>query len=258
MRLKDIASKENPTFKRFLRLFKGQEVKKQGVTILSGPRQVREVLRDFPERCEGMIVGERHEIPEGRLPEAMTVYRLTGDLYREIDIYGTDQPLLMVRVQPLPPWDPEIRPAGCTLFVPFQDPANVGAVVRSAAAFGVPRVVILREAAHPFHHRSLRVAGSAMFRIPLLEGPSIRAVGRGKAPLITLSPGGRDIDSYRFPQSFGLLPGLEGPGLPAGLRESASLAIPMAPGVESLNGALATGIALYVWRMQLRRPSRPR
>lgn len=248
---KDIASRENPTFKRFLRLFRGQGVKKQGAAILSGPKQVEEVLKDFPERCEGIILAERHEMPSVNLPGAIKAYRLSGDLFREIDLYGTDQPLLMVRVQPLPPWDRNVWPVGCTLFVPFQDPGNVGTVIRSAAAFGVPRVVILRESAHPFHHRSLRVAGSAIFRIPLFEGPSIREMGDGKAPLITLSCDGRDIGNYRFPRTFGLLPGLEGPGLPPRLRETESLAIPMAAGVESLNAALATGIALYLWRKRL-------
>ena len=252
MIVKDIDSKDNPTFRKFLRLFKGQGVKKYGLMVLSGPKQVEEILRDFPERCEGIIVREKQAIPDPGLPGSIRAYRLGGDLFREMDLYGTGQPLLVVRVQPLPPWEPHLRPAGCTLFVLFQDPVNVGTVVRSAAAFGVSRLVVLKEAAHPFHHKSVRVAGSAIFRIPLFQGPSIKEMGKGKIPLITLSPEGRDIHTYKFPRTFGLLPGLEGPGLPADLKGTTPLAIPMAPGVESLNAALATGIALYVWRTQQR------
>jgi tRNA G18 (ribose-2'-O)-methylase SpoU len=44
------------------------------------------------------------------------------------------------------------------------------------------------------------------------------------------------------------VPGVEGPGLPTHLREGARRCIPIAPGVESLNAATATAIALYVWR----------
>lgn len=252
MIVKEIASKDNPTFRKFLRLFKGQGVKKYGLLVLSGPKQVKEVLRDLPERCEGVILREKQAIPEPGLPGSMRVYRLSGELFREIDLYGTGHPLLVVRVQPLPPWDPQRRPSGCTLFLPFQDPANVGTAVRSAAAFGVSQLVILKEAAHPFHPRSVRAAGSAIFRMALFQGPSIKEMGRSRIPLITLSPEGMDIRAFRFPPAFGLLPGLEGPGLPADLKGTTTLAIPMAPGVESLNAALATGIALYVWRTQRR------
>ena len=42
------------------------------------------------------------------------------------------------------PW-----PAGCTLFIPFQDPENVGAGSRSAAAFGVGRAVLFEGGSAP-------------------------------------------------------------------------------------------------------------
>ena len=46
-------------------------------------------------------------------------------------------------------------------------------------------------------------------------------------------------------------PGLEGPGLPEMPGMKAVLGIPMEPGTDSLNGALAAGIALYAWRRSL-------
>lgn len=72
-------------------------------------------------------------------------------------------------------------------------------------------------------------------------------------PLIALSPRGKNINKYLFPSTFGLLPGLEGPGHPAGLGDISEVRIPMEPGVESLNAAMATGIALYLWRTRLRK-----
>jgi len=253
MKVKEIVSRNNTIFKQFLRLLRGQGTKKHGVALLSGPKQVREVLRDFPDRCEGMVLSKNQDVPERIIPENITIYHLGSDLFREIDIYGTDQPILLVRVEPFPLWTDELRPSGCTLFIPFQDPTNVGAMTRSAAAFGVSRVVMLREAAHPFHHKSARVAGSSLFRVPILEGPSIKELGDTKAHMITLSPEGKDVGEFKFPPTFALIPGLEGPGLPANLRHLTSLAIPMVPGVESLNAALATGITLYLWRSRLKK-----
>lgn len=248
MRVKEITSRSNPAFKSFLTLLSGHGTKKAGMTLISGPKQVREILNEFPDRCEGIILRDQQEVTETGISAEIPVYRLNAELFREIDVFGTHQPILLIRCEPPQSWDRKDQPPGCSLFIPFQDPANVGAVIRSAAAFGVARVIFLKEAAYPFHYKSARVAGSALLRVPMLAGPSIHELSRSKTPIITLSTKGLPIDSFRFPKTFGLLPGLEGPGLPAPPLQWHSLAIPMEPGVESLNAALATGIALYVWK----------
>lgn len=250
MGIHDISSRSNPVFKSFLRLLDGQGAKKKRLSLLSGPRQVKEVLLEFPDRCEAVILAKGHTLP---VPEGIGIYRLGAELFREIDVYGTRQPILVVRFEPFPVWNPKDSPPGCTLFVPFQDPANVGAVIRSAAAFGVSQVVVLKEGAHPYHHKSLKVAGSAIFRVPLFAGPSIRDLGAESFPVITLSPLGQEIGKLSFPPVFGLVPGLEGPGLPPSLSHLPSLSIPMSGGVESLNAATATAIALYIWRSRMRK-----
>jgi tRNA G18 (ribose-2'-O)-methylase SpoU len=84
----------------------------------------------------------------------------------------------------------------------------------------------------------------------MFQGPSIVDLARTASGIITLSPKGVDIRKFKFPESFCLLPGIEGPGLPPELRHLKSLSIPMERGVESLNATLATGIAFYVWRSQ--------
>ena len=248
MKVKEISGRNNPVFKEFTELLKGRGVKKSGMTLLSGPKQTSEVLKEFPEQCAGVLLPENQDIPVNKLPAGTTIFRFSLDLFRDIDIYGTDQPILLVRADPIRWWDNKKWPSGCTLFVPFQDPANVGAVIRSAAGFGVSRVIILREAANPFNHKAIRVAGNALFRIPIFKGPSIHELDKITFPVITLSPKGINICGYGFPLTFGLLPGLEGPGLPENLKDSISLAIPMENCVKSFNSALATGIALYEWQ----------
>jgi tRNA G18 (ribose-2'-O)-methylase SpoU len=256
MKAQEILSGENRTFRMFQSLLRGQGIKKNGLTLLSGPKQVKEILRDFPDRCAGLILRRDQDVFDWGLPDNVRRYHLSSQLFRMLDLYGTDQPILLVRAGQLPPWDPEKWPEGCTLFVPFQDPVNVGSVIRSSAAFGVSRVVLLKEAAHPFHHKATRVAGSTLYRVPVFEGPPIKGLRRIKAPLIALSPEGEDAGRFTFPPIFGLLPGLEGPGVPSGLKISATLSIPMQPGVESLNAALAAGIALYLWRRGFTGPER--
>ena len=248
MKVKEINSRHNRDFQAFLRILKGQGVKKQGLAFFSGPKQVSEILAEFPEHCEGLILSAKHKMPEGIPTPNLQAYSLSAELFREVDAFGTNHPVLIVRVPSFPAWDADSSSKGCTLLIPFQDPSNVGAVIRSAAAFGVTNLVMLKEAAHPFHYKSTRAGGSALFRIPISYGPSIQQLGSAKFPIITLSAEGEDVRKFAFPESFCLLPGIEGPGLPPQVRHLKSLSIPMERGVESLNAALATGIALYEWQ----------
>ncbi len=247
MKVKAIRSPDNPTFKAFLRLAKAKDIKKQGLALLSGPKQVREVIEEFPQQCAGFIYSEKHKLDLQGL-ETLRCYMLKQNLFRQLDLYNTGEPFLIVRAGPFHPFDYSSWPLGCTLCIPFQDPANMGAVIRSAAAFGVTRIVILKEAVHPFHPKSARVAGSSLFRVPVFQGPSLNDLDPPDVPLITLSPEGKNINEQEFPPAFCLVPGLEGPGLPVHLRNKTALSIPMEPGVESLNAALATGIVLFLWR----------
>jgi 16S rRNA (guanine(527)-N(7))-methyltransferase RsmG len=241
-----ITSASNPAFKQARSLLSGPGIRKQGRALIAGTRPVGEILSRFPDRVEAWITPAEGPPPPS---EAITWLRCAGELFRELDVAGTHGPLLLVKLPEMPRWDPsEPWPAGCTLLVPFQDPENVGAVIRSAAAFGVARVVLLKESAHPFHPKSARAAGTALFQVPLREGPSIRELDPSASPLIALSADGESLAAYAFPETFGLVPGVEGPGLPENLRAGQRLRIPIAPGVESLNAAASVAIALYEWR----------
>ena len=243
--VREVSSESNPTFKLCRDVLTGRGIRKNGQAILAGARQVAEVLERFADRAEGWLTGSQGPPPP--VPNLLWV-RLSDPLFKELDTSGTKSPLLLVRVPEMPAWsDDEPWPDGCTLFVPFQDPENVGAVLRSAAAFGVSRAVLLREAAHPFHPKAARAAGPALFQIPLLQGPSLQDLESRHAPLIALATEGPAVDETPFPGRFGLVPGVEGPGLPPRFREGERRRIPIAPGVESLNAATATAVALYAW-----------
>ena len=251
MPTKEITSPRNAIYKTFMRLLSGQEVKKRNLTLITGLKQIKEVLRDNPDDCRGIIGLQREPLPMD-IPPELDVYRLSAELFRKLDLFGTGPPLLLVQVKPLPVWTDRMWPAGCTLFIPFQDPANVGAVIRTAAAFGAAQVVCLKEAAHPFNLRSVRVAGSAVFKVPLLDGPSIYDLtGLGKR-LFVLDRRGSAVMGFEFPHAFGLLPGLEGQGVPEPLLKSYErLAIPIDRDIESLNAAMAVGVVLYEWKRGL-------
>jgi tRNA G18 (ribose-2'-O)-methylase SpoU len=149
------------------------------------------------------------------------------------------------------PWQPSDGFApGCTVLVPFQDPENVGAVIRSAVAFGANRVVLLAEAAHPYHPKAVRASGGTVFLAELQSGPPLDRLPDDPR-IVPISAEGADVATFAFPERFGLLVGVEGPGLPARFRDRA-LSVPMAGRVESLNAATAAAIVLYAWSRRLR------
>ena len=241
-----IESEQNGIFKDLKKLLSGRGIKKQQMALISGSKPVGEAIASFPERCTAWISPENRVPPPPDFPGHADWYQISPPLFALLDVFGTNAPLLLVKTPQIDRWAPETAlPQGCSLFVPFQDPENVGTVIRSAVAFGVQNVILLAESAHPFHPKSIRASGGAVFHAHLLHGPSISDLP-GDLPILPLSAEGKDIAGIRFPETFGILPGIEGPGLPDRLRQQA-VSIPIQKEVESLNAATATAIALYLW-----------
>ena len=248
--IREVTSESNPSLKILRDLLTGRGIRKHGQALVAGSRIVAEVLARHAESVVGWITpADGPPPPEG---SGLEWLRLAPSLFAEVDVSGTKSPILLTRVPAMPAWSDDAPwPPGCTLFVPFQDPENVGAAIRSAAAFGVSRVVLLKEAANPFHPKAARAAGPALFSLAMESGPSIRDLATRTAPTLALSADGEPLAGHAFPERFGLVAGLEGPGLPESLRSGTSLRIPIADGVESLNAATSVAIALYEWQRSM-------
>jgi TrmH family RNA methyltransferase len=136
----------------------------------------------------------------------------------------------------------EARPAGLALWH-VADPGNVGALIRTADAFGAS-VCLSEGCADPTGHKALRASAGAIFRVPLGRfGEEARRrvalVARGGAPLAEVELG----------EGTTFVLGAERDGLPDDVASGcdAVASIPIASGAESLNVAVAGAIALYEW-----------
>jgi len=244
-RSRAIDSESNESFKDLRALLTTKGARKAGSALIAGQKLVAEVLRDFPARCEEILSPRGLETLPFEAPPDLPLTILAPALFKQLDVSGTDSPILRIRVEDPQPWQGIVQ--GCVLAVPFQDPENVGAVLRSAAAFGVQDVILTSESASPWHPKALRAGGSAALRVRLWRGGTLAEMAtRAGAQLLALSADGRPMQNFAFPADFLLLPGTEGAGLPAQFRPK-SLAIPMEGGSESLNAATATAVALYAW-----------
>ncbi len=241
-----IESDDNRVFKRLAKTLAGRGIRKYDAALVSGAKIVADVLRMSPHLAEAWISTAKHAPPPAALPAAVAWYQLSPGLFQRLDVSGTGAPLLFVKTPALEPWRPADGFArGCSVLVPFQDPENVGAVIRSAVAFGAAHVILLAASAHPYHPKALRASGGAVFLAALRQGPPLDELP-AHLDVLPLAARGADLASTVFPERFAFLPGVEGPGLPERFRKRA-LSIPMQGRIESLNAATATAIALYVW-----------
>lgn len=128
---------------------------------------------------------------------------------------------------------------------------NMGGLFRNAAAFGAEAVLLDDRCCDPFYRKAIRVSVGAVLRTPMVT--SLGAVGMIEGlkcagfEVIALTPGGSEVLD-RMPRGgrVAIVLGPEGPGLaPEVLARCRPVAIPMSGGFDSLNVAVASGIALH-------------
>jgi TrmH family RNA methyltransferase len=242
-----LASKSNPKVQRWAKLARHARLRRdEGRALVEGPHLVAELLA------------------AGIKPVAMLVSE-AGLANREIaGLLKGFEPIVLsdsafgsvVDAQTPPGIAAEIEiPAaksgtGDTVFLEgIQDPSNVGAILRSAAAFGVGRAVLDRDCADPWSPKTLRAGMGAHFRLGIQQVRSLEdhLTAFAGTLICTVPRGGVPLGKARFEHPLGWILGGEGQGISAGAERHAKvkITIPMAPGVESLNVAAAAAICLY-------------
>ena len=133
----------------------------------------------------------------------------------------------------------------------LNDPENLGAIARSARAFGIGALVLDPTCIDPYYRRTVRVSMGEILFIPVARTANlaagldtIRAAGF-EVWALTPRPGATDLWTLPVPDRLALLLGAEGPGLSRAAMDAAStqVRIPIAPDVDSLNVAAAAAVA---------------
>ncbi len=239
-----LTSKNNPLIKETAALKEKKGRKELGLFLVEGRKMVGECQKSALE-IERVFVAESYE-GEVAFPEEMLV-RVSDDLFRFLSDEKTPQGILCrVRI----PKKPLAPPTGRCLFLDgVADPANVGAILRTANAAGYERVYLTDDCADAYAPKSVRASMSGLFFTQLYRGSreELLALFQGYA-LVIADMGGRNAFDFAPPKAFALVIGNEGNGVSQAVRECAThtVSIPMRATQESLNAAVSAGILMYL------------
>ena len=190
--------------------------------------------------CKIIVVSDAtfDKISEESAPEGViTVAKYDGERHKETSAEG-----LTVK-----------KSEKILLLESVRDPQNVGAILRTAAAFSVDRVIMGRDCADIYSSKTVRASMGAVFsmKIDRVESVSraieaLRESGR-RVFAAALDEKATRLGETEFKDGDCVVIGNEGHGLSSETIAScdASVYIPMAEGVESLNAAVAASVLMW-------------
>ncbi len=250
-----VTSVRNPGVVEARRLHDARRRRDSGRTLVEGPHQLADAA------AAGAIVHEIYARPGD--PEAGRVAASCGREPIWVNeavlgaLSGTRTPRGPIGVVKIP--DPvPLTGTDTVVLWEVSEPGNAGAVVRSAAAFGFAVATV--GGADIWAPGVIRAAAATQFGVPVtrLGADAVGALGdAGLTPLALVAGGGEDLAHVAADAGLvALLVGNEAHGLPADVGRAATpVTIPMPGAVESLNAAVAAGIALYVLSSRHHPPS---
>ena len=190
-----------------------------------------------------------------RVVEQDDLQKLAASAHHE----GVVADVLREEPQSLSPWLRELKPGPCcALWLDgVGNPHNLGAILRSAAHFGVAAVLLPKHSTLTMSGAAARVAEGGAEVVPFVrlgrEDNSIAQLhGAGFSLAATVVRGAADLFATKLPERLVYVLGAEGEGMDAELAKACDMrvSIPGSGAVESLNVSVAAGVCLYEARRQ--------
>ena len=233
----------------------------RGIFVAEGRLVVRRLLESSRFRARSLLVTPAaHEALADAIepfPD-LPVYVVTQDTMNEVTGFNIHRGCLAVGERPATlSWMDVARGASLLVILDRVSNAdNVGGIFRSAEAFGADAVLLERSSTDPLYRKAIRTSMGAALSIPFARidawPEALRVLREDGALLVGLTPGEHaptladTIASFRD-RRVAFVVGHEGEGLTREATQACNVLarIPMANGVDSLNVATATAIALY-------------
>lgn len=234
---------------------------KKGMFIAESPKVI---MRALDAGCAPVsLLVERSHINE-EAQQAITrcgdvpVYTASLDVLTQLTGFQLTRGMLCAMLRPTLPTVEETVAGKRRIAVleNIQNPTNVGAIFRSAAALGMEAVLLTPDCSNPLYRRSCRVSMGTVFQVPWTYLPenwvsALQALGFRTAAM-ALKEDSLSVDDPRLreEEKLAVVFGSEGDGLAASTIADCdyTVKIPMWHGVDSLNVAAASAVAFWELR----------
>lgn len=248
-----IRSRDNEKVKWAARLVAQSRFRKEsGLFVLEGLRLCLDAVRTGRKPVAVFYTPERRGGLEELLGE-WDCYEVTGQIFAKISDTESPQGVLCVMQQSDAPAFVPTTGQTYALLDRVQNPANLGAIARTAEALGVNGLIVSGDGCDVYSPKAQRAAMGSLLRLPVwvfssLEEPitSLRSAG---LPVYAAVPDGsaKPVFDLDFSRGAGVVIGNEANGLRPEIMAccDAMVTIPMAGRAESLNAAVAAAILLW-------------
>ena len=245
-----LTSRDNPRVRRWRELVRdARERRKQKRALIEGEHLVA-ACQDSGRKLEELILGKSAAEKFAALTRrtGKTPVLLSDSVFGSIS--DTESPAGIAAEIALPVSHFNLRISRrCVFLEGIQDAGNVGAILRSAAAFGIRHAVLSKGCADAWSPKVLRAGMGAHFAMEIQENADLaEAIERfdGKVAC-TVVRGGKSLSEVDLSGRIGWIFGAERKGVSAALsgRARLKITIPMPGSAESLNVAAAAAICFY-------------
>lgn len=255
-RFRAVSSRQNSRVRELRRAFTEAAPNDRGEVAIEGTHLVEEAIRSglrVTAAFFGESARERAHKLVPQLSEHCEVLLLPDDIFGSAVPSETPQGVAaLVKVKTFGVKDVFLQePALLVVSAGLQDPGNLGAIARSAEAFGATGMLLGERTVSPWNWKAIRASAGSMFRLPTVKVAMAKALqeakARGVRVLATSSHKGTSITQADLRRPVALIVGNEGSGLPKDLLAQADeiVVIPQSSRVESLNAGIAASVVLY-------------
>ena len=239
-----IRSGRNERFKTWLKYVRNPETDTHPWLPVEGLKHIADLAEARP--IELLLTSGRDRVPEALMRKSAEVVSITDSLMSRLSSVRQHQGLIAFFKKPVWQWN------NASHFIIYlnqwQDPGNLGTVLRTAWATRQFTVVTSPGTVSLFNSKVIRASAAMLFRVPFLQGVRFGDLRRrGYRVVATAASEGTSLFEISIQPPVAFVLGSEGGGINESILTEADMRvhIPMQPECDSLNAGVAGALVVY-------------